>query len=137
MVKIFRVIVVVSTLLFICLWAFPFIAPSVLTEEEMEILMFGGFGGFVLSLFSFGILFTAWLVCSIGVFFFKPWARQGFLFLAIFSVVTSPFLGFLVYSPWEVTLMQLVTLADGAILALMYLSSVAHEFSTPNKLLCE
>lgn len=74
------------------------------------------------------IIGLLYLVASFGLLAFRAWARTMFLVLTIFTTFSAPFLGLSVQGGYDAMVEYIVSLCDGAILALAYLSSLASEF---------
>ncbi len=70
----------------------------------------------------------AYLVSSLGLLFYKNWARTAFLALTIFNIVSAPLWGLNVQGGYDAIPGYIVTLSDGAILSLAYLSGLSSEF---------
>ena len=77
-------------------------------------------------------IFCAYVVASIGLFFFRNWARWLFVFLALSGPVYAALSGMVVQTPFEALLGGLVGILDGAILALAFLSPIASLFNPIN-----
>jgi hypothetical protein len=75
-----------------------------------------------------------WAAAAIGLFFFLRWARTLFLFLNVYSVVGFVAGGLVIQTGLQAALFHLVNLADGAVLFMAYLSTIASRFggSRPN-----
>ncbi len=129
MKKIFRYILIFSTVLSIALWMLPYVDYMWLSSEVYQILDYNGYGSVLPhSPLVYWFIFISWLCVSVGLFFFNKAARTGFIILSITSIVASPFWGVLVMTPAEVTLFSIVAMSDGAIITMIYLSSIAKEF---------
>ena len=76
---------------------------------------------------SLGLL-VIWLIGFIGLFWFKPWARQLSLFATLGSLLLIPFMGASLSSGIETALFEAATLTWGAILALSFYSSINQRF---------
>ena len=78
--KIFRWIIVISTLLFIIAWLLPYYDYLWLSDEQLDLLSYDGSGSSIPSspLIYWGWFFT-WLTISVCLFFFVPIARKVFV----------------------------------------------------------
>jgi len=73
-------------------------------------------------------LFLAWLTGLVGLFFFKRWARSLSLYVTLFGLIISAFLGPFLYSGLEASLFDASSILWGFILALSYYSSISARF---------
>jgi hypothetical protein len=71
---------------------------------------------------------VAWLISSVGMYFFIPLARILFALLSISGVLLSLVYGVQVLSPSESTLSGLIGMIDGAILVMAFITSVGLNF---------
>lgn len=130
MESIFRILVVGGAMLSIVFWSIPYIDYMWLTNEEMQILDLGGFGSKLPNsqIYYWGTLLL-WIVISAGLFFYKNIARTAFVIFLIFFSVLGFFDGIMVLSPLEAFLSAIITLSDGAIIAIMYLTTLSSKFN--------
>ena len=129
MERLFRYIVAISTVSFLVLWLIPYFDYLWLSQEELRLVSVDTYGSYIPNhpLIYWG-LFVIWLALSLGLFFYVRAARIGFFIMIIIAVLASFFWGFRVYLPIEVVLSMIVTLSDGAILVMAYLTSVSRKF---------
>ncbi len=130
MESIFRILVVGGALLAVIFWSMPFIDYMWYSNEELQILDLGGFGSKLpeSQIYYWGTL-VLWLAISVGLFFYKKIARTAFVVCLIFFSVVGLFGGILILSPIEAALSQIITLSDGALLVIMYLTSMNAKFN--------
>lgn len=126
---IFRSLLVFTAVLTCVFWCAPYaniITPSL---DQLLLLQQNGLGASLPnSVYAYWGSFVIWQTLILGLFFYSSIARVGFVvFYAINSVATL-FYGMQVYLPYENFLLNLLGLADGAILAIMYLTSVNSKF---------
>ena len=127
--KLFRRLVVISTILFVILWMMPYVDYNWLSKDEARLANSDGYGSYIPKTPVIYLAnFIVWLMLSVGLFFYMPIARTGFLVCIVVSLVADFFWGFKVYAPYEVALSGIVTLSDGAILVMAYLTSVSDKF---------
>ena len=74
------------------------------------------------------LLFAAYGTVSIGMIYFKRWARTCFVLLTILTIGMAPFWGVSVQYGYEAAISLVMALLDGAILAMMFLTSLGNEF---------
>jgi hypothetical protein len=78
------------------------------------------------------LLFVPWLVITlvstVGLLFFKGWARTLSLYSTVFSLGLYPFLGPALTSGWSSALSEASFMIWGAVLALAYYSPLADRF---------
>jgi len=133
----FRILVIASVALYV-IWGFlPRIESHFYSPETIDALSWAHVGRVfsweALSNISYAFL-IAYGVVSIGLIYFKPWARLAFLWLTILSVVSSFFYGITVLTELSTVYLQVMSIIDGFILALVYFSSLSKEFKfTHNK----
>lgn len=127
--KLFNYLVIITLALTIILWFIPQFDKYWLSDEALELLGANGWGSFVPNpeiLYWPQLIF--WSVISIGLLKRIMMARTIYLVgLVAFSVVNFGW-GFLVLSPIEAGLYNLICMMDGAILIMSYFTSVAGEF---------
>jgi uncharacterized membrane protein len=77
-----------------------------------------------------------WLAISAGLFFYVRLAKYAFVAFYIVQTILSFFWGMWVLTPYASVLISLTGLVDGAIIFMVFFSSVANRFSgIPNKAL--
>jgi len=85
------------------------------------------------SLWLWVAVLVPWLIASvastIGLFFFRHWARPLALVVAILGLAESPLFGPELSSGWSSTLLEASFLSWGAVLALSYFSPLCQRFS--------
>jgi hypothetical protein len=121
--------VVVSVLLGIALWVNPYI-PITRAPEVADLLSANGADALFYEI-AFGIrkyLPAVFIVAAIGLFFFTWWGR--WLFAACYAVglFVTIIGGFTVSPALDSAIFLLVTLIDGAILGLAFLSPLSEHF---------
>lgn len=128
--RLFRWLVAISTGLFVLTWLLPFFDYHWLNAEELDILSWSGYGTILPSNdVIYWVLFIAWLIISVGLWFFISIARKAFLFLIIATSIASFFWGFNIHTPIENGIRNIVLMTDGAILVMAYFTSISNEFS--------
>ena len=131
MEKLFRTLVISTTLLYVFFWFLPYIDHYWLNEDELDLASWDAAGSIVpQSLIINLIWFSIWVTTGIGLYFYRPAARTIFLFLMPISTVYSAFCGFLVLPPISAAIIGLVNMLDGAVLAVAYLTGVGKRFES-------
>ena len=106
-----------------------FFSAYLYDQNTNDALTWNGYGALVpmhdLVPYAFLIAFG---VVSIGLIFFKSWARTGFLFLTAIGFLLSPVIGLSVQTGVDSLLSYFINLSDGAILVMAYLTSINNEF---------
>ena len=74
------------------------------------------------------IMLVGVVVGTIGLWLFKRWSRGLSFWVTVFSVVTYPFLGPVLYSGWALMLTELGVMLWGAALAMAYFSELRLRF---------
>ncbi len=129
MKRIFSTTIIVATLLYVVWYFMPFAWEYLYDNETLGGLQWNGYGA-KLNLdgpipYIAGI---AYLVSALGMLFYKLWARTLFTLLTISTVISAPFWGVAASGGYDVLVGNIVTLSDGAIIAMAYLTSVSSEF---------
>lgn len=134
--NIFRILVVLSTFLYV-FWVFIPYLPFNLSQEELDALSWISYGAILNFPDWFWVVSTlVWVLVAIGMFFFIPIARMLYLILIVSFLFLTPFLGIGVYTALELFLLETINILDGAILTIAFLTSVSNEFkSRSNKTL--
>ncbi len=129
MEKPFRFLVATSVLLVVAYWLLPYVDAAWLPEDELKLLQADGYKSLIPRhpLVYWG-LFSAWIFLSIGLLFFMKIARTAYFGLLVLMSLADPFFGYLVLSPIEAMLNNILAVAHGAILAIAYLTSVDARF---------
>lgn len=126
---IFRTIVVVATGAFILEWTLPFYDYLWFDQEELDLLSWAGHKAIISPpLLVYWLMFAAWLVLSVGLFFYIRLARSLFVIYMVISFILIPLFGYNILSPLYIFLYATGNLLDGAIIAIAYLTSVNEKF---------
>ena len=127
--SIFSTIVILALALFAVSFFMPLAYEYLYAYEAHGGLQWTGFGAKITLdgpvLYIYGLFY---LTASVGLLLFKRWARTLFLLLVLVSVACTPFLGLSVVGGYEALVSYILVLAQGAILALVYLSGIGSEF---------
>lgn len=133
MKNIFRYLLIVSTVFYILWFFLPFFWDQIYSVETLTALEWNGFGAILSSEGPIPyVIFLAYLFSIYGLLLYKAWARSLFLYLTIFSILSSPLWGLNVQGPYDLVLGSVITYSDGIILTLAYFSSVGEEFKNKN-----
>ncbi|MCF6211895.1 MAG: hypothetical protein L3J88_10725 [Gammaproteobacteria bacterium] len=133
LVKLFQVLIVISTLNYVILFFLPYF-PEVFSPETQKILAYNGYGAVISShLFIYGTVFLLWILSAIGIFFFQNYGRILFLFMYILSIFMIPFFGVSVSAPIESLMFAISDILDIAIITLAYFSPLSGYFKTRSK----
>jgi hypothetical protein len=128
MKTLFRWLVVISTLAYLLLFFMPAM-PLQISPDVAALRGKSGYGATIPSLPWFPWLFLlAWLVASIGLLLFRAWARVLFVAVYIVVLLLRFIQGTTVHLPIEGFLGEVVSLMDGAILALAFTDPTASYF---------
>ena len=126
---IFRYIVIGSLILYLIWFAMPYLWIYFYEGEELNLLSWASYGAkFDIEGPIQYIIVLAYVVVSIGLVQLKKWARTAFLALTVVSIVLSGVWGFLVSPPIDAAIGYIVSMSDGAILTMAYLTSLGGEF---------
>lgn len=128
MPNMFRSLIVVSTLAYLLLFFMPAI-PLSLSPDVSALREKSGYGAVIPSLPWFPWVFLlTWLIATVGLFFFRAWARGLFVGLYVFVLFLRFIQGTTVHLPIEAFLGEVVALADGAIMTLAFTNPIALYF---------
>jgi hypothetical protein len=124
----FKSTIVIGTVAYIAFFFLPY-SYGYLDYELGNLLAYSGYGALIEqnTIFTYA-LFVAWIAVAVGIFLFISIARTAFLFLVIFSTALSPLFGAQVETAGGATLLAIANIADGAVLAMAYLSPLKNEF---------
>ena len=128
-VKAYQILVVLSVLLGLTLWLSPYL-PISRAPEVMELLNANGADALFYEI-AFGVrkyLPAVYIVAAIGLFFFTWWGRWLFSGCYMVGLVVTVIGGFTVSPALDSAIFLLVTLVDGAILGLAFLSPLSEHF---------
>ena len=125
----FSGVVFVSCVLYAAWFFFPIAWPYLYEPETIDILKWSGYGSIInLSGPIPYLIGVAYLVATVGLLLFKNWGRVLFLMLTVVNAASMPLYGIGIQGPYESVIGNIVTVCDGVILAMCYLSSVSNEF---------
>lgn len=129
MKQIFQVLVVGALTLQVACFLLPFATDHLYSGDALTLLGWNALGAHVdmRGPIPYAILLS-YMVVSLGLIYLKTWARTGLIGLTIFGIVSTPLWGMAVVPPLYNSLATMMTLADGAILAIAYLTSLGTQF---------
>lgn len=127
--RLFKWLIIVNIILYLSSLALPYFDDVWLNEKELDVLSYISYGEIVSlpTIVHWFILF-AWFAAYIGMYYFIPLARLLFLTLICVSTILVVVSGIYVMTPLDAFLSDLGNIIDGAILSIVYLSSVAMGF---------
>ena len=132
MKRLFRSLVVASTLAYVLWFCMPFFSVHIFDSETLDALSWAGFGAIVdLGNLAPYMFLIAYGIIAVGLIYFQRWARTGFLILTVVAFILAPLSGLNVQTGIDSALSYFITLADGAILAIAFLTSMSDEFNQP------
>ena len=129
LIRIFQTLVITATVLGLLLFGWRFL-PVFIAPATREVLELGGMFAIAPHAAAAGILLLQpmWIICAIGLCCFQPWARPLFVGTYAFSTLATLIGGLVVWLPWELTVLTLALLCDGAVLALAFLPPLSGYF---------
>jgi hypothetical protein len=128
-VRAFQGLVVMSAFLGIVLWLSPYFRAA-MAPEVADLLSADGADAISYEI-AFGIrkyMPAVYLVAGLGLFFFTWWGRWLFVACYVVGIFVTIIGGFTVMPALETTILLIVTLIDGAILGLAFLSPLSRHF---------
>jgi hypothetical protein len=130
MEKLFRILVIASISLYLVEVILPFVDYLWLTQEELDLMSWTGYGGAIKSSYTlYWVMSGVWVGLFVGLFFFISVARKLFIAYLILILVLTPFFGYSVQAPFAGALNTITNILDGAIIAIAYLTSVDKLFN--------
>jgi hypothetical protein len=129
MKKIFITLVII-TLALQALWFFlPYTWNFIYNKDELALLSWHGYGAY----FDIDgpipyLILVLYGVVSIGLIYFKKWARTAFVVITVASIVSTPLWGFAVSPAIDGIIGYIISISDGAILAIAFLTGLGAEF---------
>lgn len=130
MKKLFRILVIVSTVFYIVWFFSPYFYHLYLSDEVINVIAYTGYGSILPNgPYTYIPIFIISMVIAIGLYLFKPWARTSFVVLYAIFILASPFWGLNIQSGLDVMIGTIATLSDGALIGLMYFSTIGNEFN--------
>jgi hypothetical protein len=132
LVTLFQSMVIASTAVGVFLWLWPYL-PLPISAETMTIRDADGIGALfpAASYWVLVVLQPVWVVTGIGLFFFLWWGRLLLAASYAIGVVANLAGGMVIWLPWELALVTIATLLDGAVLTLAFLPPLSKYFERP------
>ena len=119
--RLFRTLIFSAALLHILLWLEPFIKHPWSESLDVWLLDFDGYGAALpYNPVLYWCLFASWLLILVGLFFYVAAARTGLVVLTITSIALSIAWGVRLFTPYDVTLGELLAVVDGALIVMAY-----------------
>jgi len=126
---IFRSTVVASVILYTVYVFLPLFDDQLLDYMEKGARDLAGANSRILfDMWQFWLMYAAFLIASVGLYFFMPWSRTVFIVAVAASIAISLFSGLHVLTNYELVIGGIVSMCDGAIIAMMYLTSIGELF---------
>ena len=128
--SLFRALIISSIILSVIYWVLPYFDSYWHTDEELQLLAYSGFNSILQtnSIVYWGMLAVG-IILNIGLFFYMKLARTLFVpVLAIYSIL-GVFWGIQVVSPYETVIGGMLNIIDGALIVIVYFTSLSLRFS--------
>jgi hypothetical protein len=132
MTNLFRCIVLANFILYVIYFNFPFLWQYVYDAKTLEFLYWGGFGAkfnrenLTLIAYTFLLLIS---INTVGLLYFKHWARSMFVLLILVSIGFSLILGISLEGVYDKFLSMCISMLDGMIMVFIYLTRISKEFN--------
>ena len=134
MKKLFEILVLISLTTYAIFMSLPYFWDLIFQKDAIGLLDLNGYMEFINFFYINNIITGLTIVASVGLLFYKRWARTLFFSLIVIYIILAPFMGFAIAAGFESALSSINLLCNGAVLYMAYFSSVADEFKkTPNK----
>ena len=126
----FRWIIIAAAIIYAALIAIPMFDTFLLSEKELDVLSYIGFGAILYLPGSLLWLFVVlWYISMIGTILFFNWGRLLFAFWLMASSVTIALGGLEIRTASEAFLLNLGNILDGVIISIAFFSNLKDEFS--------
>ncbi len=127
---IYRFCIILGTVTYTAYFFLPY-TYGYLDSDTGNLLSYSGYGAmFQGNAVIEYIIFTAWLMCALGMFFFYKIARTAFVFLLVSTTALVPLFGASVETAGGTLLLDITNITDGFILALAFFSPIRNEFKS-------
>ena len=132
MKKLFKNVVLASTILTIVIYILPYFDYANFTEKELDVLSYSGYGSLLsTNTFIDWALAPLWIGTNIGLYFFIKPFKIIFTVVLLLTSIASLFWGLATFPSIEFTIINVLSMLDGAILTMLYLTSISGEFESP------
>lgn len=131
MEKLFKSLIVIAYFTYSLFFFKPFFDHYFLDEKTLDILSWTGYGSFVpygLNMVLVYLTLFLYLIASIGLYFFQPWAKPLFVGMTVISLSINTLSGVYIETAVGALLLDVTNLCDGAILAMLFLTPIGDRF---------
>ena len=120
-IRVFQLLCIASAFLYVTYLALPHVGLRY-SAQEAQLLRMSGYGGlpFIqhpVFYLSFGV---AKFIATVALVFFLPWGRWLLVVIVLAGLASLPFTGISVGTPLDGIIASLLTLCDGAVIALAF-----------------
>jgi len=134
LVSIYRILIVVSTAIFVVFYWLPYFDSPLYTVDMNELRKWDGLDAAVEVTLTVQVgLFAMGLAAPLLMYFFIVGSREIFLLTTLTFAAANIGFGARVLMPLDMFLGGLVNIADGAILAIAYLTSLSERWAQREK----
>ncbi|MCP5005296.1 MAG: hypothetical protein GY941_15380 [Planctomycetes bacterium] len=127
--KIFISIILATLTSYVAWFCVPQFWTQMYDGAILDALMWNGYGAVISTSGPLPYMFLGvYAVICIGLLKFKYWARSGLVVFVVASVVLGPFWGLSVQYGIDVIFGYILTLGQGAMLAISFLTGLSNEF---------
>jgi len=125
--KFFQKLVIAFITLYMIWYALPYFWHYYNDYQAQDLLSWSGYKSLLnVNGWSTSIISVAYLISAIGLLFLKKWARSLFLITTIFTML--PLWGYIVSPAVDGSIGFAISLIQGALLTLAYLTNLSNEF---------
>jgi hypothetical protein len=133
MKNIFTGLVVITLIAYVVWFCMPLLWEYLYEGDVLNALSWNGYGSQINTNGPIPYIFlVAYGVICIGLINFKRWARTGYVIFTILSILITPFLGLSVQWGIESFLSYVISLGDGAIIAMLFFTNLSDKFESNN-----
>ena len=123
----FRAVVIISLFSYMVWYFYPFLGGQ--NSEMISLARYRGYGAiFNPPLFLHWMIFSLWVIASLGLLFFQKWAKFLYVVLVVYSYATTPFYGLSIDSAAGAFFRDIVIFLDGIIIISIFRDPLRKHF---------
>ena len=128
-ITVYKTAIVISLMLVTPLWILPYVDYLWLTEKELSVLGWSGYGAMVeVSAVAYWCLYGIIVLNMVGLYFLKNMARNVFALFVFSSIFLPALWGFTVATPLEAAVSFSIAVLYGVLLTLSFTKPLTDQF---------